>query len=355
MPTEPCDAEARGRNPRMVLKTTWRQVCQFLHPMLPHVHWTTSTPPEIVEDIVRSPHLPLVGALLLFLLAYAKVVSVTVAIALALAWCISVFGIARSGRVKSLSRKLRLLVSMGSAVLLGAGFIGFGHWALAQYESQSQQESKQKSAPLSGDSPAIQQPRAEPKIEPTPRTAPERSNKQQRQATAEQIAGLITKRLQQSRSQQQSGPNPEMQLAKEAQNAAEHCWDFLRASNKRMQQATKDIEEYNSLSADRTADLTESFRQWRLENYSNGEMRMCHQIYKDEFFHVHRQLIEKVPDAARTSIDYEQPGNLGGVTGICSDLENLIRVYVNKLVAEGKRQPQARSPRQPLCALVRLG
>ena len=63
---------------------------------------------------------------------------------------------------------------------------------------------------------------------------------------------------------------------------------------------------------------------------------MYHQIYKDEFLKIRRQLIERNPGAARTYIDYENPGNLGGVTGVCFDLDDLFKAYVQQLVAIGK-------------------
>jgi hypothetical protein len=35
-------------------------------------------------------------------------------------------------------------------------------------------------------------------------------------------------------------------------------------------------------------------------------------------------------------IDYENPGNMGGVTGICFDLNQLTEAYANRLYQEGK-------------------
>src|SRR5450759_4042996 len=154
MPTEPRDGEPPGRDLRMPVKSAWRRIFQGLRPILPHLRSTARTTPEIIEDIVRSPHLQLIGALVLFVLAFVKVVSVTVAIALALAWWISVFGIARSSRVNGLTWRLRLVVKMGSAVLLGAAFIAFGRWSLEQYhQSQFQQENRQKPVPLAKENP----------------------------------------------------------------------------------------------------------------------------------------------------------------------------------------------------------
>jgi hypothetical protein len=46
--------------------------------------------------------------------------------------------------------------------------------------------------------------------------------------------------------------------------------------------------------------------------------------------------VERMPDSAQPNMNYEQPYNMGDITGVCFDLADLHKKYVNKLVSEGK-------------------
>jgi hypothetical protein len=69
-------------------------------------------------------------------------------------------------------------------------------------------------------------------------------------------------------------------------------------------------------------------------------MQMYSQIYKQEFMEVRRLLVLKGVDAVEPEIDYENPGNMGGVTGICFDLSHITEAYINRQYAEGKIKPE---------------
>lgn len=65
-------------------------------------------------------------------------------------------------------------------------------------------------------------------------------------------------------------------------------------------------------------------------------MNLYGQVYRQEFKEVRRLLVMKVPDAVHPEIDYENPGNMGGVTGICFDLSEITEAYIQRQCETGK-------------------
>lgn len=109
-----------------------------------------------MEEIVRSPHLQLVGALVLFVLAFVKAGAMAIGLALACAWWISIFGIVRSNRIKTLSSKLRLLIVLFCTAILGIVLSTLGQWVARQQTPQLQQEIKPEIHPRKAEPFAIQ-------------------------------------------------------------------------------------------------------------------------------------------------------------------------------------------------------
>ncbi len=66
------------------------------------------------------------------------------------------------------------------------------------------------------------------------------------------------------------------------------------------------------------------------------DMQLYSQVYKQEFMEVRRLLVLKGMDEQEPGINYENPGNMGGVTGICFDLTHLTEAYINRQYAEEK-------------------
>jgi hypothetical protein len=134
---------------------------------------------------------------------------------------------------------------------------------------------------------------------------------------------------------QQQTIGPEVQLLERAVEDVRSCHSFQEASRKRFQMAMRRIEEIIS-----TANMTEqsktSFQQWQMQILHEGDMKLYSQVYKQEFMEVRRLLVLKVPDAAEPSEDYERPGNMGGVTGICFDLSNITEAYIGRQYEEGR-------------------
>jgi hypothetical protein len=103
-----------------------------------------------------------------------------------------------------------------------------------------------------------------------------------------------------------------------------------------MQEAQKEIQERNSSPQDRTEQSKNSFMQWRMERVFREDMQLYSQVYKQEFMEVRRLLIAKTPDVVKRFQDYENPGNMGGVTGICFDLSDITEAYIEQQYAAGR-------------------
>jgi hypothetical protein len=93
----------------------WKGMWRDSHTFSSYVSITT----EVMEDILRSPYFQIVLALVLFALAGARVLDVPVAIAIGLAWFVSVFGIWRSKWISKIQGHKRALLSIVVALALG--------------------------------------------------------------------------------------------------------------------------------------------------------------------------------------------------------------------------------------------
>jgi hypothetical protein len=136
-------------------------------------------------------------------------------------------------------------------------------------------------------------------------------------------------------SQQPEASDPEAQLLERSVEVVRSCHSFLRSSGKRMQEAQAKIQRHNSR-PNITEQSKQSFSQWQMELLHRDDMQLYGQVYKQEFMDVRRLLVMRVPDAVEPSVDYDNPHNMGGVTGICYDLSNLAEAYVNREYAQGK-------------------
>ncbi|HKQ05481.1 MAG TPA: hypothetical protein VJ464_10135 [Blastocatellia bacterium] len=98
-----------------------------------------------VYEIICNPIFSIIVALLLVVLVATGVVNLIVSVAIVADWVLSVFWIARSGVVRKISIPSRLIVLIGSGLLLA--FLGerLGSWALDKYD---QQHSRQAEPPL---------------------------------------------------------------------------------------------------------------------------------------------------------------------------------------------------------------
>jgi hypothetical protein len=96
-----------------------------------------NTTAEILDEAIKSAYTATVVGLVLFALAYAKVLSVTIAFALGLAWLVAVFGIARYSRVRALQAKGRIAIALLSATAFGIGFSLLGIWIINQTKNAS--------------------------------------------------------------------------------------------------------------------------------------------------------------------------------------------------------------------------
>jgi hypothetical protein len=105
---------------------------------------------------------------------------------------------------------------------------------------------------------------------------------------------------------------------------------------KRLQEAQKEIQQHNSTPPDRTDQSKNLFMQWRMDRVFREDMQLYAQVYKQEFMEVRRLLVVKDPDAVKRVEDYENPGNMGGVTGICFDLSDMTEAYIERQYASGK-------------------
>lgn len=126
-----------------------------------------------------------------------------------------------------------------------------------------------------------------------------------------------------------------MQLLERAVEAVRSCHSFQYSSIKRMKEAQARIQRHNSI-PNVTEQSKSSFAQWAMGNLGREDMQLYGQVYKQEFMEVRRLLVLKGIDEVDPEIDYENPRNLGGVTGICFDLSNITEAYINRQYAEGK-------------------
>lgn len=134
---------------------------------------------------------------------------------------------------------------------------------------------------------------------------------------------------------QQQPVSPEAQLAGRAVDAVVSCHSFQNSSMKRMRAAQVRIQEHNSR-PNEPDQAKSAFAQWALEIVFREDMQLYNQVYKQEFMEVRRLLILKGPDVVKAGIDYENPGNMGGVTGICFDLSDMTEAYINQQYSMGK-------------------
>jgi hypothetical protein len=95
---------------------------------------------EITEDILRSVYFQVVLALVLFVLTYAKVVTVIVALAVGFAWFVSVFGFWRSKRFASINSRKRLLISIGIAIIVALPALKLATFLSKRLETNSTEQ-----------------------------------------------------------------------------------------------------------------------------------------------------------------------------------------------------------------------
>jgi hypothetical protein len=63
---------------------------------------------------------------------------------------------------------------------------------------------------------------------------------------------------------------------------------------------------------------------------------MYEEDYRDDLRTIRHLLVLKVPDAADTYANYDDPANIMGVEAICSDLSNLTAAYADQQCKAGK-------------------
>ncbi len=134
---------------------------------------------------------------------------------------------------------------------------------------------------------------------------------------------------------QQQVIDPAVQLLERAVEAVRSCHSFQTSSMKRMMEAQARIQQHNSRPGV-TEESKSRFAQWEMGINIQEDMQLYSQVYKQEFMEVRRLLVLKGMDEQEPGINYENPGNMGGVTGICFDLTHLTEAYINRQYAEEK-------------------
>lgn len=130
-------------------------------------------------------------------------------------------------------------------------------------------------------------------------------------------------------------PDPDAQLLDRAVEVVGHCHDFQIAFIKKYKDVQLRIQVHDSQPGI-TEESKRQFSGFELGVLQKEEMQLYHQVYKAEFMELRRLLVPRVPDAAEVAVEYDDPGNMGGVTGVCSDLQNLSEAVVNRQTSEGK-------------------
>jgi hypothetical protein len=113
------------------------------------------------------------------------------------------------------------------------------------------------------------------------------------------------------------------------------CRAFQDSSYRRIIDARSRIQEHDSR-PEVTDQSKAAFARWALEGVNRTDMAQYDQVYKQEFMEIRRLLILNGIEDEKPGTDYANPGNGGGVTGICLDLSQLTEAYVNREYAKGK-------------------
>lgn len=134
---------------------------------------------------------------------------------------------------------------------------------------------------------------------------------------------------------QQRVIDPEVQLLERAVDAVRSCRSFVDSSFKRLNDAQAMIQEHNSFPG--VTELSKStFTQWKMGGIHEDDMQLYSQVYKQDFMEVRRLLVLKGVGEAEPGIDYESPGNMVGVVGICHDLSDITEAYIKHEYVERK-------------------
>ena len=132
-----------------------------------------------------------------------------------------------------------------------------------------------------------------------------------------------------------ASPSPELQLLDRAVEALRSCHSFLEASHKRRKEAYAKIQEHDAMPGT-TDDSKKAFANWINDGVFKEDMKLYDQVHKPEFMEVRRLLAFKMPGAVDARVDYEAPGNMGGVLGICHDLSGMTERYISLEAAQGR-------------------
>jgi hypothetical protein len=97
---------------------------------LPKIGWTTATLPQIIDDVLHSPLFQIVLGCVLFVLTFVKAVTMAVAVAIGLAWIVTVYGVVRYRKIRTSYPKVRLAITVVSAFVLFFPAWEFDRWAI---------------------------------------------------------------------------------------------------------------------------------------------------------------------------------------------------------------------------------
>jgi hypothetical protein len=135
---------------KKLIKPKMQRAQEFLSPK---VEWTRSNLPQIIDDILHSSLFQIFLGCILFVLACVKAVSKSVALAIALAWFVTIYGVTRYERLRKLSAKKRLAITFLCSVGLFFLAVSFYRWAKSQLPSFSPSSVPIQQPPLSREPP----------------------------------------------------------------------------------------------------------------------------------------------------------------------------------------------------------
>lgn len=132
-----------------------------------------------------------------------------------------------------------------------------------------------------------------------------------------------------------SSAPPSDPLLDRAIAAIRSCNSFEHDAEVKLRQAQADIQRHNAQPHE-TEENNLRYAAWRVGIDSTAEMTLYQQVYKTEFVEVRRLLILSGSRPGGFEIDYENPGNMGAVGGICLNLSETTEDYLNRQYALGK-------------------
>src|SRR4029077_6034308 len=135
--------------------------------------------------------------------------------------------------------------------------------------------------------------------------------------------------------------DPDLQLLQASQETLKNFEGFLSAGNKRSEESAARVQKRNAETKPDGTPLHTQESQGRYGAYEysmwwDGELKLYKQLYRDRLITLRKELLDKVPDAAMPSNDYENPYNGGALAGIRAELDEMINAYKEKLVQDGK-------------------